>query len=137
MRKSDVVSYSFLEVYDEHDVSRTTNHNSDEPLSRLQQLSLFLRKRIRNVNERVTEYRKTISNLQLQSSAPITRSCTDLTQDKSQLVLKNGNSEDQLFKYYHVFTDKEFLELLDKVESLKVLDKYFDNRNWVFIVEKI
>ncbi|XP_057314096.1 uncharacterized protein LOC130655364 [Hydractinia symbiolongicarpus] len=60
----------------------------------------------------------------------------NLGRDKANISL-DKDFEDNFFKYYHVFTDSELLKLIAEVKNVKLIEHFFDNRNWVFIVEKL
>ncbi|CAG2102174.1 unnamed protein product [Medioppia subpectinata] len=53
----------------------------------------------------------------------------------SQEVLVPFGSEEQL-RYYHVFAEHELEELAREVRNARVLDNYYENGNWVLMLER-
>ncbi|XP_019862559.1 PREDICTED: alkylated DNA repair protein alkB homolog 8-like [Amphimedon queenslandica] len=41
------------------------------------------------------------------------------------------------YRYYHVFVDKELIELCKRVPSLKILDYWYDHDNWCLLAQKL
>ena len=40
-------------------------------------------------------------------------------------------------RYYHVFTQKELTEMILRVKKFQILDTYYDNYSWVYVLVKI
>lgn len=41
------------------------------------------------------------------------------------------------YRYYHVFRDGELRALIDRCDTLRVIDSFYDHTNWCIIAEKI
>jgi hypothetical protein len=41
------------------------------------------------------------------------------------------------YRYYHVFRKGELEELIGQIDSLRVIDSYYDHANWCVVAEKL
>lgn len=56
--------------------------------------------------------------------------------DNDYFVSWELNDKSTVDRYYHLFDEKEINELLAQLKEIKVIEKYIEAGNWVFLLEK-
>ena len=117
---------------------RRLSPSSDE-LGALQESKDFAKKLVNRVNRISKNQDSDVSGKTSTTAAYKTH--TDNTEEEengerseNSAFFGHGN---KLQKYYHVFTQEELRNLIGSTKKLKIIDQYFDKRNWVFVVRKI
>lgn len=55
---------------------------------------------------------------------------------RCSLTKENAKVYEEDHRYYHVFTQKEFVELILTTKRFQILDTYHDKNSWVFILSR-
>ncbi|XP_053208768.1 alkylated DNA repair protein alkB homolog 8-like [Panonychus citri] len=73
---------------------------------------------------------------EIQSCLPVHCNRTEFKQQDLFVPWKDKNKEKQFLRYYHVFRENELENLFQHVNSLEIIESYYDQGNWCVIFRK-